>query len=130
MPRTNAPQTSTYKPDIIKFDGMPAYRNGDPDIERDCQIVNMYYERVSQENKERIVMLKKRPGLSTTTIPLNKTTRSDILRGYFYESANNTFYWAVNNKVYACPPTSTVPRSARSLQARSSRACSPWPERA
>lgn len=115
MARTNAPQTSTYKPDTIKFDGMPAYRNGDPDIERDCQIVNMYYERVSQENKERIVMLKKRPGLSTTTIPLNKTTRSDILRGYFYESANNTFYWAVNNKVYACPPTSTVPRTVTTL---------------
>jgi Phage stabilisation protein len=119
MARTNAPQVSTYKSATIKFDGLPAYRNGNPDVERDCQIVNMYYERVSQENKERMVVLKKRPGLALTNIPLNKSVNTDKIRGYFYESANNTFYWAVNNKVYACPPSSVVPRTVVTLSTSS-----------
>lgn len=104
MAFSNAPQFNTYKQDVIKFDGTPGYRVGDLSIQRDSQVINMYYERVSQENKEREVVLKKRPGLIASSYSLSKTVSTDVLRGSFYDADQNTWYWAVNNKVYSVSP--------------------------
>ena len=104
MAFSNNPQFSTYKQETIKFDATPLYRVGDLSIQRDSQIINMYYERISQENKTREVYLKKRPGLSDTTYSLSKASASDVLRGSYYDSNQNTWYWAVNNKVYSVSP--------------------------
>jgi len=104
MAYSNSPQFQTYKTVKIKFDGEPGFRSGDLTDERDLQIVNMYYDRMSQENKERIVRLMKRDGLSATAYSLSKASSSDVLRGYFNDTESNTFYWAVNNKVYSVSP--------------------------
>jgi len=101
---SNNPQFSTYKQDVLKFDATPFYRVGDLSIQRDSQVINMYYERTSKENKTRDVYLKKRPGLTTTTYNLTKAASTDQLRGSFYDNDQNTWYWAVNNKVYSVSP--------------------------
>lgn len=104
MAYTNAPTTSTYKPVRIKFDGITNYRAGDISGQRDINTLNFYYERVSQENQEREVALRKRPGLATTSYSLTKSSSADVVRGYFYDVDQNAFYWAVNNKVYSATP--------------------------
>lgn len=104
MAFSNAPQFNTYKQETIKFDGTPGYRVGDLSVQRDSQVINMYYERVSQENKEREVVVKKRPGLSTSSYSLSKASSADVLRGSFYDADQNTWYWSVNNKVYSVSP--------------------------
>lgn len=104
MAFSNNPQYSTYKQEQIKFDATPFYRVGDLSIQRDSQVINMYYERASQENKTREVYLKKRPGLTTTTYPLSKAASSDSLRGSYYDANENTWYWSVNDKVYSISP--------------------------
>lgn len=93
------------------FDGQDYFRTGNLAVERDIQIVNMYYSRITQENKVREVSLKKRPGLVASTYSLNKTTNTDPIRGYFYDVDQNAFYWSVNDKVYKVLPdvsTSTI----------------------
>lgn len=104
MAFTNSPESQTYKTVEIKFDGESRYRSGNLTVQRDINIVNMYYDRISQENKERSTYLKKRPGLSTTSYSLSKVVSSDTIRGYFYDVNQNGFYWAVGNKVYAVRP--------------------------
>lgn len=104
MSFSNNPQFSTYKQEQITFDGTPLFRSGDLTVNRDLQIVNMYYDRVSQENKTRETRLRKRPGLAATTYSLTKAASTDSLRGSFYDPDQNTFYWAVNNKVYSVSP--------------------------
>jgi hypothetical protein len=104
MAYSSSPQFQTYKTVKVKFDGEPGFRSGDLSSERDLQIVNMYYDRMSQENKERIVRLMKRDGLTTTAYSLSKAASSDELRGYFNDTESNTFYWAVNNKLYSVSP--------------------------
>jgi hypothetical protein len=98
------PQFSTEQTKPIKFDGTAFYRSGSMAIQRDCNIVNMFYDRVSNENKEQQVALKKRSGLSATTYNLTKVSSSDTIRGFFYDSDQNAFYWAVLDKVYVCRP--------------------------
>jgi hypothetical protein len=117
MAYTNSPETQTYKTVPIKFDGTPLYRDGDLSIQRDLQIVNMYYERVSQENKTRDLKLKKRPGLSASLYTLNKVLNTDDIRGSFYDPDPNLFYWSVENKVYAFNPDLgvTTPRTVCTL---------------
>ena len=106
MAYTSSPEIQTYKTVRIKFDGEPGFRSGDISAARDLQIVNMYYDRMSQENKERIVRLMKRDGLSATTYSLSKTTSTDTVRGHFNDTETNTFYWAVNDKIYSVKPDS------------------------
>jgi len=98
------PQFNTEQTKKIEFDGTTFYRSGNLAVQRDCQIVNMFYDRVTDENKSRQVCLKKRSGLSTTTYNLTKSSASDDLRGFFYDSDQNAFYWAVNDSVYVCRP--------------------------
>ena len=86
------------------FDGTPLFRSGDLSVNRDLQIVNMYYDRVSQENKTKETRMRKRPGLAVTTYSLSKAAAANTLRGSFYDVDQNAFYWAVNDKVYAILP--------------------------
>lgn len=105
MAFTQAPQNQTYKSETIKFDDVAYYRSGDvATTQRDSAIWNMFYDRVTQENKQRETMLKKRPGLKATAYNLTKSAAGDDLRGYFYDVVSNRFYWCVNDKVYYVAP--------------------------
>lgn len=116
MAFTNTPSNDTYRTVRIEFDGMPTYRSGSLTTQRDCNIVNLFYDRISQENKTREVFLKKRPGLVASGYNLTKDTSSDQLRGYYYDAASNAFYWAVNDNVYrVAPDTSTTVRTVATL---------------
>lgn len=106
MAFTNSPENSTYRTVDIKVDGTTLYRSGDMTVNRDLQIINMYYDRISQENKTREVRLKKRPGLSTSSYSLSKVSSGDTIRGSFYDVSQNAFYWAVGDKLYAVKPDS------------------------
>lgn len=106
MAYTKTPEQSTYQTVPIIFDGATTYRSGDLSIQRDINIVNFYYDRISQENKQREVALKKRPGCRATAYNLTKSLAADQLRGYFYDPSSNRMYWAVNNKVYSVAPDS------------------------
>jgi hypothetical protein len=104
MANTNSPQFNTYKTVEVKFDGADFFRSGDLTTQRDLQIVNLFYDRVSQENKQREVRLVKRPGLTTTTYSLSKVSSSNTIRGKYYDVDQNAFYWAVGNKLYSVTP--------------------------
>lgn len=122
MAYTNSPETSTYKTLPIAVDGRVLFRSGDTSNQRDLQIVNMYYDTVFQDsqNKSAIKRLKKRPGLAATTYNLTKSSSSDVLRGYYYDTDQNAFYWSVNNKVYAVlPDVGTTVRTVTTLNTSS-----------
>ncbi len=104
MAFSNTPENDTYRTVPIKIDSNAMYRYGDLDVQKDAQIINMFYDRISQENKEREVRLQKRSGLGDTTYSLTKASANDVLRGSFNDVDTNTFYWAVNNKVYSVSP--------------------------
>lgn len=104
MAFTNSPEVSTYKTVQIKVDGSPLYRSGDLTVDRDLQIVNMYYDRISQENKQRDVRLRKRPGLASTSYNLTKDTSTDSIRGSYYDQTSNRFFWVVNDNFYYIAP--------------------------
>lgn len=105
MPFTNSPQYSTYKTVKITFDNTPTLRSALNTVRRDSHIINFFYDRVSQENKERDTSIKKRPGIVATTQSLNKVNASDVIRGYYYEEQEGIFFWAVGNKVYKYIPS-------------------------
>lgn len=120
MARTNSPESDTYKSVDIKFDGTDLYRSGNLTVQRDLNIVNMYYDRISQENKQREVRLKKRPGLVESSYSLSKVSSSDVIRGSFYDPDQNALYWAVGNKLYAAlPDTGTTIRTVATLNTSS-----------
>jgi hypothetical protein len=105
MAFTNNPTQSTYKAIPIEFDGATFFRSGNITVQRDCQIVNMYYDRVSQmDDKQKMSAVKKRPGLSTSIYNLTKVSPSDVIRGSFYDVDQNAFYWVIGNKLYNCKP--------------------------
>lgn len=106
MAFSNNPQYSTYKQETIKFDGAPLFRAGDLSVNRDLQIVNMYYDRISQENKTRETRLRKRAGLTDSTYSLSKVSSTDAIRGSFYDVDQNSFYWVVGTKCYSVKPDS------------------------
>ncbi len=106
MAFSNSPELNTYKTIPVKFDGTPLYRSGDLTEQRDINIVNLFYDRISQENKERNVRLKKRPGLADSSYSLSKAVNTDVVRGSYYDVDQNAFYWAVGNKLYAVKPDS------------------------
>ena len=99
MAYTSSPQFQTYTTKSIKFDGTATQRLGGAAARnRDIDIVNMFYDRVSQENKQREVWLKKRPGLSATSYDIGRTGANKI-RGYYYHRESNRLYYAIGNKV-------------------------------
>jgi hypothetical protein len=101
---TNSPQISTYKTEEVLFDGADMFRSGDTSVERDLQIVNMFYDRISQENKTKSLLVKKRPGLAATTYSFSKVAAANPVRGSFYDATQNAFYWVVLDKVYVVNP--------------------------
>lgn len=116
MAYTKTPETSTYQTVPLSFDGTTQYRSGTLSVQRDCNVVNMYYERLSQTDKTQETYLKKRPGVRATAYNLTKSSSSDVLRGYYYDTASNKLYWAVNNKVYSVSPdTSSSIRTVATL---------------
>lgn len=104
MAYTNQPSVSTYKTVPLPFNGVELFRSGDLTNTRDLQIVNAYYDRVTQENTKRTVALKKRPGLGTTSYSLTKNASTDVVRGNYYDVEQNGMYWAVNNHLYIVKP--------------------------
>ena len=106
MAYTGSPQFQTYKTVELKFDATTTYRSGNLATQRDSNIINMFYDRVSQENKTRAVFLKKRPGLRAAAYNMTQSVVGESLRGQYYDIASNRFYWAVNNKVYSVTPDS------------------------
>jgi hypothetical protein len=99
MAYTSSPQFQTYSTKSIKFDGTATQRlGGGVARNRDIDIVNMYYDRVSQENKQREVWLKKRPGLAATNYDIGRTGANKI-RGYYYHRESNRLYYAIGTKV-------------------------------
>ena len=120
MAFSQAPQFNTYQQKEVTFDGGVLFRSGDTSINRDIQIVNMYYDRISQENKTREVRLRKRPGLTDSSYSLTKSAASDVVRGSFYDVDQNAFYWAVGNKLYAVKPdVGTTVRTVATLNTSS-----------
>lgn len=120
MAFSNNPQYSTYKQEQVAFDGTTLYRDGDLSSQRDLQIVNLFYDRISQENKTKETRLKKRPGLSTSSYSLTKAASSDVLRGSYYDVDQNAFYWAVGDKLYAVKPdVGTTVRTVATLNTSS-----------
>ena len=104
MAFSTSPQFNTEQTKTIEFDGTDFFRSGSLAVQKDLQLVNVFYDRVSKENKTRLLAVKKRSGLSTTTYSLSKVSASDVLRGSFYDVNQNAFYWAVGSKVYVCRP--------------------------
>lgn len=100
MAFTNTPQNSTYRREEVIFDATPTLRSPSSSVRRDSHIINFFYDRISQENKTREVMLKKRPGIQATAQTLQKAVTTDSIRGYFYEEQEDIYFWAVGNKVY------------------------------
>ena len=120
MPFSNSPSYSTYKTVQLNFEGTSLFRSGDITTPRDTQLVNFYYERISQENEKKTISLKKRPGVGATTWSLTKVANSDVLRGSTYDTVRNAMYWAVGNKVYSLlPDVSNVPTLVTTLSTSS-----------
>jgi hypothetical protein len=120
MARTNSPEFNTYKTVDIKFNAESTYRSGDLTVQRDANIINMYYDRISQENKQRFTQVKKRPGITTSSYSLTKVTSSNTIRGNFNDVNQNTFYWVVGTKVYSVSPdVGTTVRTVTTLSTSS-----------
>lgn len=101
MAFSNTPQNSTYRTVQVKFDATSTLRSADNTVRRDSHIINFYYDRISQENKQREVCLVKRPGIAATTASLSKAVSTDSIRGYFYDEQDDIYFWCVGTKVYA-----------------------------
>lgn len=104
MAYTSSPEQQTYKTVDVRFDGTDLFRSGDLTVQRDLQIVNMFYERITQENKTKDLKVKKRPGLAASTYSLTKVSSTDVIRGSYYDIDQNAFYWVIGNKLYAVKP--------------------------
>ena len=105
MAFSNTPSGDTYRTVQVKLDNTPTLRSISNSVRRDSHVINFFYERISQENKEREVSLVKRPGIQATSISLNKGVSTDNIRGYFYEEQEGIFFWAVGNMVYKYIPS-------------------------
>lgn len=116
MPFTRTPTQDTYKSVPIPFNGVQLFRSGDLTVQRDTQIVNMHYDRVTQENQKRTVALRKRSGLADSLYTLNKVSSANPIRGSYVDRTQNAFYWAVGNKLYNVKPdTSATPNLLATL---------------
>jgi hypothetical protein len=120
LPFTNNPANSTYKTVPIKFDQVTYFRSGNLAVQKDSQMVNCFYDRVSSENQERQVSVKKRAGIGATTYSLSKVSSTDVLRGSFYDPDQNAFYWVVGNKLYNLKPdVSATPNLVQTINTSS-----------
>jgi len=106
MAYSNSPETSTYKSVNIEFTATSWPRYNNANIARDPEVINMFFDRNSNENQTRDFVLTKRGGLSSTGINLNKNTSTDRINGYIQDPNNGLIYWSVNNKVWRYDGTS------------------------
>lgn len=102
MAFTQSPEKSTYRTVEIEFTDTSWYRAGFASQHRDPEVINMFYDRNSNENQTRSMVLVKRPGLSTTALSLNKTTAASKINGFFQDDSSNYIYWSTDNKVFSC----------------------------
>lgn len=103
MAFTKTPENSTYRTVEIEFTDTSWYRAGYSSQHRDPEVVNMFYDRNSNENQTRSMVLVKRPGLSSIdTLSLNKTTAASKINGFFQDDSSNYIYWSTDNKVFSC----------------------------
>lgn len=100
MAYSNSPETSTYKTVDLEFTATSWPRDNNTTTRRDPDILNMFFDRNSNENQTREFVLKKRAGLATTGLNLNKNTSTDIINGFFQDSNTGYIYWAVNDKIW------------------------------
>lgn len=100
MAYNNSPENSTYKTVNLEFTATSWPRGNNSALARDVEIINMFYDRNSNENQTRDFVLVKRPGLESTGINLNKSLSTDTINGYFQDSTTGKIYWSVNNKVW------------------------------
>lgn len=101
MAYTKSPENSTYQTKEMDFTDASWYRSGSTSVRRDAEIVNMYFERNTNENQTRSMALIKRPGMEDSSIDLGKTAASSVINGYFQDPSERYLYWSVNNKVYS-----------------------------
>lgn len=105
MAFNNSPENSTYKTVDLEFTATSWYRSGYSTENRDPAIVNMFFDRNSNENQTREFALVKRPGLDSTSISTNVISK---INGYFQDDSSNYIYWSTNNKVYSHNMTTGV----------------------
>lgn len=98
MAYTNSPENNTYKTIDLDFTATPWPR--DSTSARDPQIINMLFDRNSNENQTRDFTLVKRGGLSETTIGLQKVSSTNLVNGVFQDPNTGYIYWATAGKVY------------------------------
>ena len=102
MAFTKSPETSTYRTVEIEFTDTSWYRAGYPiNYSRDPEVLNMFFDRNSNENQTRSMALVKRPGLDHSTISLQKTGASNKINGFFQDDSSNYIYWSTENKVFS-----------------------------
>ena len=100
MAYSNTPEISTYRTVQVKFDATSTLRSADNTVRRDSHIINFFYDRISQENKEREVLLTKRPGVISTGETLGKASASSPIKGYHYNEVFNLFFWATETSCF------------------------------
>lgn len=100
MAYSNSPENSTYKTVELDFTATSWPRFTSASIQRDPEIVNMYFDRNSNENQTREFVLVKRPGCEDSLISLNKSANGVTVNGTFQDTTTGYFYWSVDNKVY------------------------------
>ena len=98
MAYTNSPELQSYKTVKLDFTATPFYRMGDLSVQRDANMINLFFDRVSNENQERAYVLKKRAGIGQSTYSLTKTSASNTIVGYFYAPDDGYIYWALSDK--------------------------------
>lgn len=105
MAFTKAPETSTYRTVDMDFTATSWPRSGSTSVRRDAEILNMYFDRNSNENQTRASLLVKRPGLADQAISLQKSVSTEVINGFFQDDSSNYIYWSRSNHVYSCDVT-------------------------
>lgn len=101
MAFTKAPTNSTYRTVDMEFTATSWPRSGSTSVRRDAEILNMYFDRNSNENQTRTAALVKRPGQISSGLTITKTTSASVINGYFQDDSSNYIYYSTDNKVFA-----------------------------
>lgn len=113
MAYNNSPENSTYKTVNLEFTETMWPRSGVYTSRRDSEMLNVYYDRNSNENQTRSMVVVKRPGLSDTTVDLQKANPyTELVNGYYHDLSGSYIYWAVGNDVYSRNSVGTITQIA------------------
>jgi len=109
MAFTKSPENSTYRTVDMDFTATTWNRSGNIFVRRDPEIINMMFDRNSNENQTKDAVLIKRAGLSDFGIDLGKGgTLTTKVNGFFQDDSTNYIYWALGNKVFSCDLTTNT----------------------